>query len=119
MAKKKATEDFCFSCEKLLLTEQEKHGPFCQGCYQKTKRRDPLMQAAIKQALVAVVPTLCPHDGDRRHGDCKYAKDTAGRFNVIVLDKKLEPIEIRGPYREREAMRRAKAIRKRIGRRKS
>lgn len=116
--KSKVSEEYCFGCEGLLLTEQDKHGPFCLKCFQKTKRRDPLMQAAVREAVVAVVPTLCPHDGERSHGRCKYSCDTAGRFSVIVLDKKLEPVEIRGPYSARAAERRAKAIRKRIDRRR-
>ncbi len=117
--KAKASESYCFSCEKLLLTENEKLGPVCGDCFKKTKRRDPLMQAALRQTVVAVVPTLCPHDGERSHGRCRYDSDTAGRFSVIVLDKKLEPIEIRGPYSERAAERQAKRIRSRIDRRKS
>lgn len=115
--KTQASEDYCYSCEKLLLTPNEKLGPVCGDCFKKTKRKDPLMQAAVRQVVVAVVPTLCPHDGERSHGRCRFNSDTAGRFSVIVLNKKLEPVEIRGPYSERAAERRAKAIRKRIDRR--
>lgn len=115
--KAKASEEFCYSCEKLLLTADEKLGPICGDCFKKTKRKDPLMQAALKQVVVAVVPTLCPHE-ERSHGRCRFNGDTVGLFSVIVLDKKLEPVEIRGPYSERAAERRAKAIRKRIDWRK-
>lgn len=107
--KSKASEEYCFGCEKLLLTEQEKHGPFCQGCFQKTKRKDPLMQAALKKTLVAVVPIVCPHD-ERKH----YCRT---RFNVLVLDKKLEPVEITGPYSMRAAEKYARRVQRQIDRR--
>jgi hypothetical protein len=105
----KASEEYCFSCETMLLTESEKFGPLCRGCYQKTKRKDPLMQAALQKVLVAVVPSVCPHE-ERKHR-CRT------RFNVMVLNRKLEPIEITGPYSEREANRRAKRIQSQIHRR--
>lgn len=107
--KSKASEEYCFGCERQLLTSDEKLGPFCWGCFTKTKRKDPLMQAAIKQALVAVVPAVCPHETDRGHR-CRT------QFNVIVLDKKLEPVEITGPYSMRAAEKQAKRIQRRIDR---
>jgi hypothetical protein len=109
--KVKASEEYCYSCESLLLTADEKHGPFCLGCFQKTKRKDPLMQAAIRQTLVAVVPIVCPHD-DERHHRCRTS------FNVLVLDKKLEPVQVTGPYSLRAAEKLACRLRKRTDRRK-
>jgi hypothetical protein len=111
MTTKKALESYCFSCESLLLTDEEKHGPFCRACFQKTKRKDPLTRAAIARTVVAVVPTICPHDG-HPHGRCRYSG--VGQFNVIVLDKRLEPVEITGPYTLRAAERRAKVLRSRF-----
>lgn len=108
--KAKASEEYCFGCESLLLTESEKHGPFCRSCFQKTKRKDPLMKAALQKTLVAVVPMVCPHE-ERRH----YCRT---RFSVLVLDKKLDPVEITGPYSLRDAEKRAKRIRKQVDRRK-
>lgn len=107
--KLKVSEEYCFGCEGLLLTEQDKHGPFCLSCFQKTKRKDPLMQAAVKQIVVAVVPIVCPH-GDERSHRCRT------RFNVLVLDKKLEPVQITGPYSLRAAERHAKHVQRRINR---
>lgn len=107
MTKKPPSEVFCFSCEVLLLTDEEKHGPFCKGCFQKTKRRDPLMRAAVKQTLVAVTPSVCPHCEERGH-QCRT------RFNVLVLNKHLEPIEITGPYTRAAAEQRAKVLRSRF-----
>jgi hypothetical protein len=101
-----ASEDYCYSCERLLLTPDEKLGPICDGCFKKTKRKDPLMQAALRRTLVAVVPMVCPHE-ERRH----YCRT---RFSVLVLDKNLEPMEITGPYSMREANKRADRIRKQI-----
>jgi hypothetical protein len=109
--KPKISEEFCYSCEKLLLTEDEKLGPVCGDCFKKTKRKDALMKAAIHKKLVAVVPMVCPHDG-RGH----YCRT---RFNVLVLDKKLDPIEITGPYSMREAEKRADRLRRRINKEKS
>lgn len=106
--KSKVSEEYCFGCESLLLTEQDKHGPFCLTCFQKTKRKDPLMQAAVRQALVAVVPVVCPHE-ERGH-NCRT------RFNVLVLDKRLEPVEITGPYSLSQAERHARRVRRRIDR---
>jgi hypothetical protein len=111
MVKKPTSEVYCFSCECLLLTDEEKHGPFCRGCFQKTKRKDPLTRAAIARTVVAVVPTLCPHDG-KPHGNCRYS--AGAHFNVIVLNKRLEPVEITGPYTSRAADRRAKVLRSRF-----
>jgi hypothetical protein len=107
----KVSEEFCYSCERLLLTADEKLGPFCCECFKKTKRKDPLMKAAIRQVVVAVVPMICPHDRDRSHR-CRM------KFNVLVLDKKLEPKEITGPYTLQAAERRANRIRKQIDGRK-
>ena len=109
------SEVYCFSCEGLLLTEQERLGPICKSCFQKTKRRDPLMRAAVHQTVVAVVPVLCPHE--KPHGRCRFNVSTASRFNVIVLDKKLDPIEITGPYTEKAAEKRAARIRRGVKRR--
>jgi len=109
--KVKTSEEYCFGCESLLLTDAEKHGPFCRTCFQKTKRKDPLMQAAIRQTLVTVVPIVCPHE-ERGHR-CRT------KFNVLVLDKKLEPVEITGPYSLRVAERLAVRLRKGNDRRKS
>lgn len=117
MTKKAPSESYCFSCESLLLTEEEKHGPFCRGCFQKTKRRDPLMKAAVARRVVAVVPVLCPHDS-RPHGKCRYGSAKACWFNVIVLDRELEPTEITGPYSEKQAEKRAKSLRSRFRREK-
>lgn len=116
MTKKPTPSDvYCFSCEGLLLTEGERFGPFCKGCFQKTKRRDPLMRAAVNQTVVAVVPAICPHE--RAHGRCRFSGSTARWFNVIVLDKKLDPIEITGPYTAKAAEKRAARIRRGIKRR--
>jgi hypothetical protein len=108
MAKKqKTSEEYCYSCEKLLLTEGEKLGPVCLGCFQKTKRRDKLMRAAVANSVVAVVPMVCPHEG-KGHA-CRT------RFQVIVLDKNLEPKEITGPYSLKQADQKAASIRKKNG----
>jgi hypothetical protein len=115
--KKTLVEMYCFGCEKLLLEDKEKLGPICPDCYKKTRRKDPLMAAALAKAVVAVVPTICPHDEERRHGRCKFGSDVAGHFNVIVLNKKLEPVEITGPYSLRQAERRAERLRKKHERR--
>jgi hypothetical protein len=106
----KVSESYCVSCERLLLTERERFEPICCDCFKKTKRKDPLMKAAIRQVVVAVVPMICPHDGDRSHR-CRT------KFNVLVLDKKLEPKEITGPYTLQAAERRANKIRRQIDRR--
>jgi hypothetical protein len=113
MATKKAkvSESYCLACERLLLTERERFEPVCGECFKKTKRKDPLMQAALRQTLVAVVPMVCPHE-ERRH----YCRT---RFGVLVLDKKLEPVEITGPYSLRDAEKRASRIRKQVDRRKT
>jgi hypothetical protein len=111
---KKVEESYCFSCECLLLVENEKLGPICRSCFQKTKRRDPLMRAAIKSAAVVVVPLVCPHD-ERKHGSCRFKEPRY--FSVIVLDKHLEATKITGPYTERGAEREAKRVRRGIERR--
>lgn len=115
MRKQKDSLEFCMSCECELLLAKEKFGPFCGNCFKKTKRRDSLTAAAIAQALVAVVPTLCPHEGSS-HGRCKFSGGAPSHFSVIVLDRHLEPTEITGPYSERAAERKAKAIRRKIER---
>ncbi len=105
--KAKASEEFCYSCERLLLTPDEKLGPVCGDCFKKTKKpKDPLTRAAIRQTLVAVVPMVCPHENERRHR-CRT------RFSVIVLDKRLEPVEITGPYSMSAAERYASRVRRR------
>jgi hypothetical protein len=110
----KVKEEFCFSCEGLLLTPDEKLGPFCKLCFQKTKRRDPLMRAAIRSSAVVVVPLVCPHE-ERKHGNCRFKEPRY--FSVIVLDKQLEATKITGPYTERGAEREAKRVRRGIDRR--
>lgn len=112
MKKLNDDEVFCFSCESRLFKNEDKLGPICPNCFKKTKRRDPLLAAAIARAVVAIVPTVCPHDG-RKHGKCKYGSPTACYFNVIVLDKNLEPVEITGPYTSRAAEKKAKSLRRR------
>lgn len=109
MAKKSASEEYCFGCECLLLTPDEKHGPFCVECVKKAKRKDPLTQAALRQTLVAVLPMPCPHEQDRGH-HCR------ARFSVVVLDKKLNPVKITGPYSMSAAERQADRIRQQIDR---
>jgi|KBSSwiStaDraftv2_1062776.scaffolds.fasta_scaffold07587_5 hypothetical protein len=106
---KNPKEEYCYGCECLLLTPQEKLGPFCGGCFKKVKARNPLTQAVIRQTLVAVVPSVCPHDEERGHR-CRT------KFNVMVLNKRLQPIEITGPYSQRAADRKAKRIQDRIDR---
>jgi hypothetical protein len=110
---KKVEEAYCFSCECLLLVESEKLGPFCRNCFKKTKRRDPLMRAAISSAAVVVVPLVCPHE-ERKHGNCRFKEPRY--FSVIVLDKKLEATKITGPYTERGAEREAKRVRRHLKR---
>jgi hypothetical protein len=68
------------------------------------------MQAALQKTLVAVIPMVCPHEERRHH--CRT------RFSVLVLDKKLDPVEITGPYSLRDAEKRANRIRKQVDRRK-
>jgi len=116
--KAEASEEFCFSCETLLLLPGEKHGPICSACYKKLRSPDRLTAAALAQTLVAVVPAICPHGDDRRHGDCKFLGDEARHFNVIVLDKNLDPQQITGPFSGRSAARIAKQIRSKIGRKR-
>ena len=106
-------EEFCISCECQLLTEPEKFGPMCKRCFQKTRRKDPLMQAAIRRMAVVLVPAICPHDDE-----CKYDADPPRYFMILVLDENLEPRQFDGPYTERVAEREAKYIRERIERRK-
>jgi hypothetical protein len=113
VARKQYSESYCLACEKLMLEEREKF-EVCSECFKKTRRHDPLMSAAIARAVVAVVPTLCPHE--ENHGRCRFK--TPKYFNVIVLDRNLEPTAITGPYTERGAEREAKKIRVRIDRRK-
>jgi hypothetical protein len=110
----KSKEEFCYSCECQLLTADEKLGPFCKDCFKKTKRKDALMKAAIRQAVVAVVPTVCPHEN--RHGRCRFDVMTPRHFNVLVLDKNLEPIRFVGPYTQRGADREAKRLRRQMER---
>jgi hypothetical protein len=108
MAKRqKNSEEYCYSCERLLLLATEKLGPVCLGCFQKTKRRDKLMRAAVAQVVVAVLPMVCPHDGKGHL--CRT------RFQVIILDKNLEPKNITGPYSLRAAERHAASVRKNLG----
>ncbi len=116
--KKKASEEYCFSCEGLLLLPGEKHGPICSACYKKLRSPDRLTRAALAQTLVAVVPAICPHADDRRHGGCKFSGDEARHFNIIVLDKNLDPQQIEGPFTGKAAERIAKQIRSKIGRKK-
>lgn len=111
---KKVEESYCFSCECLLLVENEKFGPVCKNCFQRTKRRDPLMRAAIRSAAVVVVPLVCPHE-EQKHGRCRFKEPRY--FSVIVLDKKLEATKVTAPYTERAAEREAKRIRRMIERR--
>ncbi len=52
--KSKVCEEFCYSCERLLLTEDEKLGPVCADCFKKTKKpKDPLTRAAIRQTRLS------------------------------------------------------------------
>lgn len=111
----KDREEFCYSCERQLLTSDEKLGPICPDCFKKTKRKDPLMKAALRQSLVTVVPTVCPHE--ERHGRCRFQTSTPKHWNVLVLDKNLEPVRFVGPYSERGANREAKRLRRQIERR--
>lgn len=105
-------ETFCFSCEKGLQSESDQFGPFCLHCFRKTKQREPHLHAKVRHHLVAVVPIVCPHADDRGHR-CKYCRASAAYFNVLVLDKNLEPVEITGPYTSKAADRMAKRIRRR------
>lgn len=102
-------QEFCISCEKEFLEPKDKFGTVCQGCFTKSKRRDALMRAAVKQVLVAVVPVVCPHTETRGH--CCRTK-----FNVIVLNRRLEPIEITGPYTMSAAERHAAKVQRQIDR---
>jgi len=111
MPKKPMPETYCFSCESRILSEGDNFGPVCKNCYKKTKRRDLLMSAAIARTVVAVVPTVCPHE-DQKHGKCKFGMSTACYFNVLVLNRNLEPVEITGPYTAKAAERRAKSLRR-------
>jgi len=104
-----AREEYCFGCECLLLTPNEKLGPICRECFKKTKARDPLMRAAIKKSLVVVVPAVCPHESERRHS-CRT------KFNVIVFNRKLEPIQITIHRTMRGADKEAKRVQRRIDR---
>lgn len=104
-------EFFCLSCESRLLTKWEHFGPICKSCYQKTRRKDPLMQGAIRKRLVTIVPAICPHDEN-----CKYERKL--HFNVVVFNEKLDPIKIEGPFAERHAQLEAKRIQEKIDRRR-
>lgn len=110
---KPSCEEYCIACERQLLVEREKFGPVCPSCYQKTRRKDPLMQAAIQRRLVALVPALCPHDEG-----CKYDRMPPRYFNIIVFDEKLEPIKIEGPYPRRVAEQEVKRIQEKLNRRR-
>ena len=105
-------EVFCFSCEGKIESESGQLGPFCLECFRKTKKREPHAHAKIGHQLVAIVPIVCPHADDRGHR-CRYCRASAAYFNVLVLDRKLEPIEITGPYTAKAAERMAKRIKRR------
>jgi hypothetical protein len=111
---KTVSESYCFSCECLLLVDSEKLGPICRNCFRKTKRRDPLMKAAIKSAAVVVVPMVCPHE-EQKHGNCRFKEPRY--FSVIVLDKNLDPKQITAPFTARAAEREAKRIRRSLSKR--
>jgi len=114
---KNVSEQYCVSCEKLLLVETEKLGPVCFPCFRKTKRHDPLTRAAIARSAVIVVPQVCPHSDDRRHTKCRYSTNVPRFFNVITMNRKLEAVAIEGPFKERKAEGVAKRIRRKIERR--
>jgi hypothetical protein len=111
--KKKQTEKFCIACEDRILSHREEFGPICPNCYKKTRRKDPLMKAAIQRRLVALVPSLCPHEEG-----CKFDRMPPRYFNIIVFDERLEPIKVEGPYPKRVAEQEAKYIQEKIDRRR-
>ena len=111
MRKRTPKEEFCSACESRLLTDFEKFGPICAHCYKKTRRRDPLMQAAVQRRLVTIVPVICPHDEN-----CKF--DRTMHFNVIVFNANLLPIKIEGPFPKRVAEAEAREIQKKIDKRR-
>jgi hypothetical protein len=71
------------------------------------------MQAALQRVLVALVPSLCPHEED-----CKFFQMPPRYFNVIVFNSSLEPVKIEGPYPARIAKAEAKRIQEKINKRK-
>lgn len=105
--------EYCISCEDGLLIEAEKFGPMCKKCFQKTKRKDPLLMGALAGRLVVLVPALCPHEED-----CKFFQMPPRHWNIIVFDKNLEPVKIMGPYPTKVAKKKADLLRKRKFRRK-
>lgn len=107
-------EYFCTACECRILYEKDDFGPICKSCFKKTKRRDPLMKAAIKSAAVVVVPMVCPHE-ERKHGHCRFKEPRY--FSVIVLDKNLDPKQITAPFTAKAAEREAKRIRRSLSKR--
>lgn len=109
----KDEEVFCFSCEKRINEESKQVGPFCFDCFKKTRRKDPLMKAAVQRRLVVLVPSLCPHEEG-----CKFDRMPPRYFNIIVFDERLEPIKIEGPYPKRVAEQEAKRIQEKIDRRR-
>jgi hypothetical protein len=106
-------ELYCFSCENKIFREDDNFGPICLGCFKKTKKRDLLSAAAIARVVVAIVPIVCPHDLETAHSKCRFGRATAAYFNVLVLDRNLEPTEITGPYTAKAAEKRAKTLRRR------
>lgn len=111
MTAKLKKEEFCISCESLILGERDRFGPICPGCYKKTRRRDPLMRGAVQRRLVTIVPVMCPHDEN-----CKYERTM--HFSVIVFNAKLDPIRVDGPFPKRVAEQEAKRIQEQIDRRR-
>lgn len=109
-------EVFCFSCEKRIESESGQFGPFCLGCFRKTKQRHS-HQHRPTGPTISIVPIVCPHADDRRHR-CRYCRASATYFNVIVFDKNLDPVEVTGPYSARAAERAVKRIRRRRDREK-
>jgi hypothetical protein len=103
-----AGQDYCFVCERELLLEREKFGPVCSDCHKKARRKDPLALAAAHGTLVVSVPALCPH---HEMGDCRFFRTRPRFWNVMVLDRNLEPIRIFGPYRTGEAEREVDRLR--------
>ena len=110
---KKVQEEYCACCERLLLVESEKLGPVCFDCFKRTKRRDPLMRAAIRSSAVVVFPIVCPHE-EPKHGNCRFKEPRY--FAVMVLDKNLKATKVTAPYTERAAEREAKRARREIER---
>jgi len=113
LKKTKFQEKFCIACETRILSEREEFGPICPGCYKKTRRKDPLMKAALQRRLVALVPSLCPHEES-----CKFDRMPPRYFNIIVFDEKLEAVKVEGPYPKRIAEQEARLIQEKINRRK-